>query len=75
MNMKIGNCELLLLILFCYCFQLEPHVNGPFTPDYAHPISKLGEIAKKNDWPLEVKVGKFFFSFFFFKCSLKFIKM
>lgn len=37
--------------------KLEPHVNGPFTPDYAHPISKLGEIAKKNDWPLEVKVG------------------
>lgn len=22
---------------------LEPHVNGPFTPDLAHPISKLGE--------------------------------
>lgn len=23
--------------------ELEPHVNGPFTPDLAHPISKLGE--------------------------------
>ncbi|NP_001171859.1 aconitate hydratase, mitochondrial [Saccoglossus kowalevskii] len=37
--------------------QLEPHVNGPFTPDLASPISKLGENAKKNGWPLEVKVG------------------
>ncbi|EGI59293.1 Aconitate hydratase, mitochondrial [Acromyrmex echinatior] len=36
---------------------LEPHVNGPFTPDLAHPISKLGEAAKKNDWPNEIKVG------------------
>ncbi|KAL4108048.1 hypothetical protein QTP88_018305 [Uroleucon formosanum] len=36
---------------------LEPHVNGPFTPDLAHPISKLGENAKKNDWPVEIKVG------------------
>jgi len=23
--------------------ELEPHVNGPFTPDLAHPISRLGE--------------------------------
>ncbi|XP_046405118.1 aconitate hydratase, mitochondrial-like [Ischnura elegans] len=37
--------------------ELEPHVNGPFTPDLAHPISKLGETAKKNDWPLDIKVG------------------
>ena len=36
---------------------LEPHVNGPFTPDLATPISKLKETAIKNDWPLEVKVG------------------
>lgn len=36
---------------------LVPHVNGPFTPDLASPIDKLGENAKKNDWPLEVKVG------------------
>ncbi|KAM0728053.1 Aconitate hydratase, mitochondrial [Formica fusca] len=36
---------------------LEPHVNGPFTPDLAHPISKLGDAAKKNDWPNEIKVG------------------
>eukprot|EP00096_Caligus_rogercresseyi_P000096 TRINITY_DN1022_c0_g1_i1.p1 TRINITY_DN1022_c0_g1~~TRINITY_DN1022_c0_g1_i1.p1 ORF type:complete len:790 (-),score=271.94 TRINITY_DN1022_c0_g1_i1:515-2884(-) len=36
---------------------LEPHVNGPFTPDLATPVSKLGETAKKNEWPLEVKDG------------------
>ncbi|KAF7272709.1 putative aconitate hydratase, mitochondrial [Rhynchophorus ferrugineus] len=36
---------------------LEPHINGPFTPDLASPISKLGENAKKNGWPLEIKVG------------------
>lgn len=36
---------------------LEPYVNGPFTPDLATPISKLKDVAVKNDWPLEVKVG------------------
>nr|XP_018917868.1 PREDICTED: probable aconitate hydratase, mitochondrial [Bemisia tabaci] len=36
---------------------LEPHVNGPFTPDLAHPISQLGANAKKANWPLDVKVG------------------
>lgn len=36
---------------------LEPHVNGPFTPDLAHPIAKLGEAAKKNSWPMDIKVG------------------
>lgn len=34
--------------------ELEPHVNGPFTPDLATPIGQLGETAKKNGWPLEV---------------------
>ncbi|MFN8260528.1 MAG: aconitate hydratase [Chitinophagales bacterium] len=36
---------------------LEPHLNGPFTPDLATPISKMKEEAVKNGWPLEVKVG------------------
>lgn len=36
---------------------LEPHLNGPFTPDLATPISKMKEEAEKNGWPLEVKVG------------------
>lgn len=37
--------------------ELEPHVNGPFTPDLATPISKLKEVAVKNGWPLKISVG------------------
>jgi len=36
---------------------LEPHVNGPFTPDLATPISQLGGAAKSNGWPLEIRDG------------------
>src|SRR6478609_6400720 len=36
---------------------LEPHLNGPFTPDLATPISKMKEEAAKNGWPLKVEVG------------------
>jgi aconitate hydratase len=31
---------------------LEPHLNGPFTPDLATPISKIEKI--KNNWPLKI---------------------
>jgi aconitate hydratase len=37
--------------------ELEPHLNGPFTPDRATPISLMSESAKKNEWPTEVEVG------------------
>lgn len=37
--------------------ELEPHVNGPFTPDLATPISKFKEAVKENNWPSELKVG------------------
>lgn len=37
--------------------ELEPHVNGPFTPDLAHPISKLGENSKKFGYPMDIRVG------------------
>ncbi len=37
--------------------ELEPHVNGPFTPDLATPISKLKEEATKNGWPLKIEAG------------------
>ncbi|GMV99368.1 MAG: aconitate hydratase [Candidatus Hydrogenedentota bacterium] len=37
--------------------ELEPHVNGPFTPDLGSPISKLADNAKANQWPMEVEVG------------------
>lgn len=40
-------------------YQLKPHINGPFTPDLAHPVSEIGATAKKNGWPLEVKVGQY----------------
>ncbi|KAJ1026442.1 hypothetical protein NDA13_003822 [Ustilago tritici] len=36
---------------------LEPHINGPFTPDLATPLSKFAEEVKKNDWPEELKVS------------------
>ncbi len=37
--------------------ELEPHVNGPFTPDLATPVSKLAEEVKKNNWPEKLSVG------------------
>ncbi|KAH6844857.1 aconitase family-domain-containing protein [Chaetomium sp. MPI-CAGE-AT-0009] len=37
--------------------ELEPHINGPFTPDLATPISKFTEAVKTNGWPEELKVG------------------
>ncbi|XP_020624155.1 aconitate hydratase, mitochondrial-like [Orbicella faveolata] len=37
--------------------ELEPHVNGPFTPDLAHPISKLGSTAQEKGWPMDIRVG------------------
>ena len=36
---------------------LEPHINGPFTPDLAHPLSKFAEAVKNNGWPVELSVG------------------
>ncbi|MFN0030609.1 MAG: aconitate hydratase [Flavobacteriales bacterium] len=37
--------------------ELEPHLNGPFTPDLATPISKMKEAAAKNNWPTKIEVG------------------
>ncbi|MBN8671895.1 MAG: aconitate hydratase [Chitinophagales bacterium] len=37
--------------------ELEPYVNGPFTPDLATPISKMAEVAKENGWPEDVEVA------------------
>ena len=36
---------------------LEPHVNGPFTPDMAWPISKFAEAVREHGWPQELEVG------------------
>ncbi|MBA2563333.1 MAG: aconitate hydratase [Chitinophagaceae bacterium] len=37
--------------------ELEPHLNGPFTPDLATPISKMKEAAAANAWPTKIEVG------------------
>lgn len=37
--------------------ELEPYINGPFTPDLATPISKMKEAAAANDWPIKVEAG------------------
>jgi aconitate hydratase len=37
--------------------ELEPHINGPFTPDRATPLSKFAEEVKKNNWPSQLEVG------------------
>ncbi|NBV14164.1 MAG: aconitate hydratase [Sphingobacteriia bacterium] len=36
---------------------LEPHVNGPFTPDLAWPISQFAKAVKDNNWPATLEVG------------------
>ena len=36
---------------------LEPHLNGPFTPDLATPISKMKELAALNGWPTKIEVA------------------
>jgi aconitate hydratase len=37
--------------------ELEPYINGPFTPDLASPISQMKDLAVKNGWPLKIEVG------------------
>jgi len=37
--------------------ELEPYINGPFTPDLATPISEMKRVAVQNGWPLKIKVG------------------
>ena len=37
--------------------ELEPHINGPFTPDLAWPISKFADAVKVNGWPEKLEVG------------------
>ncbi|PVY41176.1 aconitate hydratase [Pontibacter virosus] len=36
---------------------LEPHVNGPFTPDAAWPISQFAAVVKEHNWPAKLEVG------------------
>ncbi len=37
--------------------ELEPHLNGPFTPDLAWPVSKMKEAVKENDYPDNISVA------------------
>lgn len=37
--------------------ELEPHVNGPFTPDLATPVSEMSKKAQENGWPEKVEWG------------------
>ena len=37
--------------------ELEPYINGPFTPDLATPISKMKEVMAANNWPAKIEVG------------------
>ena len=37
--------------------ELEPHLNGPFTPDLATPISEMKAAAAANGWPTELEYG------------------
>ena len=37
--------------------ELEPRMNGPFTPDLMTPVSKMKETAAANGWPLDVEWG------------------
>src|SRR5438270_7364409 len=33
---------------------LEPHINGPHSPDYAHKVSEVGAHARENGWPAQI---------------------
>ena len=37
--------------------ELEPHLNGPFTPDKATPVSQMESAAADNNWPTTIEVG------------------
>jgi aconitate hydratase len=37
--------------------ELEPHINGPFTPDLAWPLSKFAAAVKDSGWPAKLEVG------------------
>jgi aconitate hydratase len=37
--------------------ELEPYINGPFTPDAAHPLSKFAQAVRENGWPQQMEAG------------------
>ena len=36
---------------------LEPHINGPFTPDLSTPLSRFKSVAEENQWPQDFSAG------------------
>jgi aconitate hydratase len=44
-------------VITIHLSDLEPHINGPFTPDRATPVSKMAQTARQNNWPLDISVG------------------
>ena len=44
-------------VIYLNLSELEPHLNGPFTPDKATPISQMKSEAAANDWPIKIEVG------------------
>ena len=37
--------------------RLEPHINGPFTPDLSTPLSQFKDAVKINEWPESFGAG------------------
>lgn len=37
--------------------ELEPHINGPFTPDLSHPLSSFAQKVKEQGWPQELRTA------------------
>ncbi|RDA86296.1 hypothetical protein CP532_5660 [Ophiocordyceps camponoti-leonardi (nom. inval.)] len=37
--------------------ELEPHINGPFTPDLSTPLSRFKETVQENGWPEKLSAG------------------
>ena len=66
--LPVSSVRLYTSVVTCRCMfspklcvlllQLEPLVNGPFTPDLANPISQLGKNAQEKGWPMDIKVGQ-----------------
>ena len=36
---------------------LEPHINGPFTPDLSTPLSRFSSVVEENNWPKTFGAG------------------
>ena len=53
---KLSSSPPLPLLL---SLQLKPHINGPFTPDLAHPVAEVGSVAEKEGWPFDIRVGEY----------------